>query len=360
MNLPALRYHNQLLATPLFDDPCETVAWFGAMQAQDYLGALWAVGVRTRGATERSVEEAIARGGLVRTWPMRGTLHLLAAADVRWMLGLLAPYTVARSGRRMRELGIDAPTIARASDAWARALEGGRRLTRDEMRDVLARAGIDTSGQRAYQLLWRCAHEGVICIGPRQGKQHTFVLLDEWVPPAPPLARDEALQRLATRYFQAHGPATLRDLAWWSGLPAAEARKAVELAAEGLQRLHLQGDDYWVGSAADLSRPRLPPRMLPPFDEYLVGYTRRDAVLDPAEAARVNAGGGLLAPTVALKARIRGVWKRTLRRKAVSIEVGFFSAAGPAETRALERAAAEYARFLGLEADLHVSARGAA
>ena len=233
-NLPGLRYRSQLLAGSPFDHPADTVAWFGAVQAQDYASALWAVGQRTLGGTERSVEQALADGRIVRTWPLRGTLHLVAARDVHWLLALLGPRVVARSARRFAQLGLDERVVERAKHAFVRALAGGARLTRPEMRRVLDGAGVDTSGQRGYHLLWRCAVDGLLCLGPRQGKQHTFVLLDEWVPPGPTWTRDEALAEVARRYAQAHGPATLRDLTWWSGLAAAEARRAVALAGNGL------------------------------------------------------------------------------------------------------------------------------
>jgi len=287
---------------------------------------------------------------------MRGTLHFVAAPDVRWMLSLLAPRVIATSARRMRQLGLDDGGVSRAREAFVRALQGGHRLTREEMRRVLEDAGVDTSGQRGYHLLWRCAVEGLICPGNRRGKQDTFVLLDEWVPSTRSLARDEALAELARRYFTAHGPATVRDFAWWSGLAAADARLALELAADHLARDDVDGVGYW--SSLRAPAPRAAPtraRLLPAFDEYLVGYTDRGALLDPVRARQVNAGGGLLGPTVVLDTRIGGVWKRRLAGKAVAVEVRLFHAPGPGDGRALEAAAGEYAQFLGRPLDLSVA-----
>ena len=355
-DLAAIRFRQQLLAWTPFDRAVDTVSWFGAVQAQDYPAALWAVGLRTRGATQRTMEEALAAGSIVRTWPLRGTLHLVAAADVRWLLALLGPGMVARSRRRMEQLGLAEPVLARARAAFARALEGGGRRTRPELRRALEDAGVDTSGQRGYHLLRRCAVEGLICLGPRQGKQHTFVLLDEWVPLVQAVPRDEALAGLALRYFTAHGPATTRDFAWWSGLAAAEARRGVQAAAGGLLRTRVGGATYWSGAAAPARGPRPPGvRLLPAFDEYLVGYRDRAAVLAPAHIRRVNAGGGLLGPTVALGGRIAGVWQRRIAGKAVAVEVRLFAPPGRGERDALEAAAAEYGRFLGLPAELTVA-----
>ncbi len=363
MDLATSRWHNQLLAHTPFERAGGAVGWLGAVQAQDYHASLWAVGLRTRDATEATIEAAIAARTIVRTWPMRGTLHLVPAADVRWLLARLAPRAVARAARRMAQLGLDERVVTRAGEAFGRALEGGRGLTRDEMRAVLAGAGIDPSGQRTYHLLWRCAQDGLICLGARRGKQQTFVLLDEWVPGGTTLQGDDALAELATRYFAARGPATVRDFAWWSGLPAADARRALETAAERFVGHELEGRTYWSAagppvSGVDDSGAAGPPRarLLPAFDEYLVGYTDRSAVLEPIYAAHVNAGGGMLGPTVALDGRIAGVWRRTLARDAVSVEVRMFGRLDPAGIGAVEAAAAEYARFLGLPLALSLAA----
>ncbi len=331
------------------DCPLDVVSWFGAVQAQDYAAALWAVGQRTRAPSARALEDALADGSLVRTWPLRGTLHFVAARDARWVLALTGTRVVARAARRFAQLGLVAGVGARAREAFTRALAGGRRLTRAELRRGLEEAGVDASGQRGYQLLWRCAIEGVICPGPRRGKQPTFVLLDEWLPPASPMTREEALAELARRYFQAHGPATLPDFTWWSGLAAAEARRAAELAGQDI----VASDDGLrsARTPADATAPR-GARLLPAFDEYLVGYRDRAAVLDPAHARRVNAGGGILGPTVVLNARVAGTWKRTLARTRVSVQARLFRAPAPAQRRALEAAAAAYGRYLELPVEL--------
>lgn len=195
------------------------VAFFGAVHAQDYRGALWGVGQRVAGATEADVERALAERSIVRTWPMRGTLHFVAPDDVRWMLRLLAPRAIARAAGRHRQLGLDAATFAQSRDRLTAVLAGGNQLTRDAIYAELDRSGISTAGQRGIHILAQLAMEGVICFGARRSKQQTFALLDEWVPSSRMLEGDEALAELAARYFASHGPATLADFAWWSGLP---------------------------------------------------------------------------------------------------------------------------------------------
>ena len=353
LNVVRYRLLNQCIAGTRCERPGQVVSWLGAVQAQDYLGSLWAVGSRTEGATEETVERAIAGREIVRTWPMRGTLHFVDAADVRWMLALLAPRVLARSARRSRQLGLDDAAFARSREVFAGALRGGRQLTRDELYGLLEGAGISTAGQRGYHLLWRAAQEGLVCLGARSGKQHTFALLDEWVPASRPLARDEALAGLALRYFTGHGPATLHDFVWWSGLATADARAGLEMAKPRLMREAVDGRDFWLppGGVAEIgASPRA--WLLPAFDEYLVGYRDRSAVLDPSQVKRINAGGGMLDPVVVVDGRVVGVWKRTLRKDAVLVKATLFSVVSRVEASAVEAAADRYGRFLGIPARL--------
>jgi len=214
-DLLRLRMENQALARPSFRKPEDVVAWFGAVQAQDYLGSLWAIGQRCRSASESLVEKAEARRAIIRTWPMRGTLHFVAAADAKWMLRLLAPRVIARNAARLkRDVDVDASVAARARDIVARALEGGKRLERGALYEALEARRIETGNSRGLHILHWLALEGTICLAGRIGKQHTFALLDEWGPRTQALERDEALAELARRYFTGHGAATLHDLVW--------------------------------------------------------------------------------------------------------------------------------------------------
>lgn len=208
LSIPDRRLHNQRIAGAGFKRPGEVVAWMGAVQAQDYLGALWALGLRMKTASEQVIEQAIADRTVVRTWPMRGTLHFVAPEDVRWMLALLTPRVIAGRRARYRQLELDQKAFDRSGDVLTRALEGGRQLTRGALFKTLNSAGIATSGQRGIHILARLAQDGLLCFAAREGKQQTFALLEEWVPPARMLDRDEALAELAGRYFTSHGPAT--------------------------------------------------------------------------------------------------------------------------------------------------------
>lgn len=340
------RLRNQRIVGAKFEKPADVVGRLGAVQAQDYLGALWAVGLRMRGATESEVERALAEKTIIRTWPMRGTLHFVAAADVRWMLKLLTPRVVAGSARRHEQLGLDEATFARSQELLARALEGGKQLRRDAIYGLLGAAHISTSGGRGLHILSRLAQDGLICFGAREGKQQTFALLDEWAPAAKTLGRDEALAELARRYFTSHGPATLQDFAWWSGLKTADARAGLEMARPHLVREAEGGQAFWLDASTPAVKEGSPTaHLLPAFDEYTVAYKDRSAVLDPSRAKK--AGGGIFNPTVVVDGQIAGTWKRALKKNSVVITPSYFDKPSRAEARAVATAASRYGDFIG-------------
>jgi hypothetical protein len=342
------RLRTQRLAGAGFDSPADVVRWFGAVQAQDYAGALWAVGMRTKGATAAGVEQALIDRAIVRTWPLRGTLHFVAAEDVRWMLTHFASRIVARSALRFKQLELGDTVFKRSAAIFVKALAGGRQLTRPRIYGLLERAGIATKDNRGVHILWRCAQDGLICFGAREGKQQTFALLDDWVPRGRTLDRDEALAELARRYFTSHGPATVQDFIWWSGLPAADARRAVE--AVGAAAPHLASGTAAPRTSARRTSQRPHAVLLPPYDEYTVAYRDRSAALDPAHAAAAK--NGIFRPTVLLDGRIVGTWTRRLSRDAVDIALKPFAPLTGARARSVVAAAARYGRFIGRSAGI--------
>lgn len=331
----------------------EIVAHLGAVQAQDYLGALWALGVRIPNGTERTVENAIAERAVVRTWPMRGTLHFVPAIDIRWMLELLTPRVIARNARRYQELELTAAVFGRARDVVERALGSAARLTRPAVYDCLARAGIDTTGARGLHILGFLAQQAVICFGPRDGKQQTLVLVDEWVPDARRLTREESLAELARRYFTSHGPATLHDFVWWSGLPVADARAAVELNGGQLRReLVLDTPHFRAPRSPWRSSAARGAHLLPAFDELIVAYRDRSAVVDPTYMRRLGAGG-VMWPSIVLGSRAVGTWRRELTGKGARIRLEPFVSLTRQERAAIEGAARRYGSFLERSVDWH-------
>jgi hypothetical protein len=324
------------------------------MQAQDYAGALWSIGLRLPGATGAAVEKAITERKIVRTWPMRGTLHFVAAPDVHWMLDLLAPRVIARGIRRAKDLELDPATFVRCEKLFVRALRGRRQLTREALMELLQRNGISTASQRGYHILWRLAQEKLICFGARAGKQHTFALLDEWVPDGRELERDAALAEIARRYFTSHGPATLRDFAGWTGLPAADARAGLDSVASRLSRETLGGVEYWMPRGPATVPPAASAAfLLPGFDEYLLGYKDRSAVLEPRHSQKVVPGdNGMFLPTVVLGGGVVGTWRRALKRKAVVITISSFKPLKRIDKQAVAAAADRYGQFLGLPVEV--------
>jgi hypothetical protein len=345
------RLRAQLLSTTTFTRPADVVARLGAVQAQDYLGALWAVGLRLVGAHARDIERAIEERTIVRSWPMRGTLHFVAASDARWMIDLLAPRAASGAAGRMRAMGIDRTVAQRARRALAKHLEGGRRLTRQAAYRALEHAGIPAAKERGLHILWWLAHEGFVCFGPREGKKQTFVLLDEWLPRARRFARDEALAELARRYFVGHGPATEADFAWWSGLTLADVRLAIQLAGKSVEGETILGQRYWFGPSAalaDEARARSSARALPPFDEFLVGYADRTAAIDSTHAARLSPFD-VLGPVVIVDGRLVATWKRRITGRGVRFSTVPLSPLSQSKAAAVERALAAYARFFDLD-----------
>jgi hypothetical protein len=355
------RLANQGLARTAFRDPEDVVAWFGAVQAQDYLGALWALGLRMKSSTEALVETAEARRAIIRTWPMRGTLHFVTPADARWMTGLLGPRVIARNAARLeRDFGVDAAVVARARAIVTRALADGNRLARPALYALLDARRIHTENSRGLHILGWLAVEGRICLAGREGKQHTFTLLDNWIPRTKPLGRDEALAELARRYFTSHGPATLKDFMWWAGITAKDAEAAIDGASPHLGHEIIEDRRYWFGTSAatrsmrsaNASAPLV--KLLPAYDEYTVAYQDRSWLLERA-GSRGSAGFGLLNPSIVVDGRVVASWKRVIVKRTAEVQVNFNSRLSRVQQIALRNELAKYGKFLGLDAKLRTT-----
>ncbi|MDO8991297.1 MAG: winged helix DNA-binding domain-containing protein [Sideroxyarcus sp.] len=348
MDIGALRLHNQHISRSALTTPEQVVAWMGGMQGQDFPGAKWSIGLRLPKATDASINCAFDEGRIIRTWPMRGTLHIVAAADVRWILSLTSPGNLAGSKRRRDALELDDKTLGRCREVFARILRGGKQKSREEMYSALESAGISTAGQRGYHILWNAALHGLICFAATTEKEQTFALLDEWVPPAKEMARDEALAELARRYFTSRGPATLQDFIWWSGLSAGGARAGFEAVKPGLVSESVKQKSWWMAPEIALPKPEHTAFALPGFDEYLLGYKDRSAVLDAEQADKVCPGGnGVFASTIVIDGRVAGTWKRTIRKTGIEINTIPFATLGKTERRLFHEAAQRYAAFMG-------------
>ncbi len=321
--LALLRVAAQRLAGEPHPTPADAVRWATCTQAQDLPGALVSIALRSDGRSVPDVDAALDSGAVVRTWPMRGTLHLVAAEDLRWLLALGPPRVATAAARRRAELGIDDAALDAVRAATVRTLQGGGRIARDALMTVWQEAGVSTEGQRAAHLFGALAVEGLVCLGPLRGRRQDVVLVDEWVPtgPADDAAhdRDRAVARWALRYFRSHGPATARDFAWWTGLTLTDARRAAAAASGDLEELTVGGEAYLMDPETPsrlegCRREALGVLLLPGFDELVLGYADRSAVVAPEHSARVVPGGnGMFLATVVSAGSAVGTWRRPTR-----------------------------------------------
>ena len=363
MTAPALRQVAQLrmagqhVVGKGFATATDAVAWLTCVQAQDFGGALTSVALRVRDGSRGGVEAALDSGAVVRSWPMRGTLHFVPARDLRWLLDLGAPRIVAATAKRRRDLDISDSDIDIVRACTQEALAGGVALERTDLLSRWNAAGQPTTGQRGSHLISHLAMTGVICHGPVRNGRQCIVLVDDWIPAARRLGRDldrdQALGEWALRYFRSHGPATVKDFTWWTKLRATDVKAAVALARPGLESLHVEGDEHLMDPAtpdrlAAAGREVRRVVLLPGFDEFVLGYADRTAALAAEFSPRVCPGGnGMFLGTVVDGGRIVGTWRRTGSSPRQAIEATPFStfsqrvrAALPGAGAALQRAAA--------------------
>jgi hypothetical protein len=345
--IAALRLVNQHLAGTRLKTAKDLVEWMGAVQAQDYPMAKWALGIRLPDATDETVQLALDRGEILRTHVLRPTWHLVAAADIGWMLTLTAPHVRSLLTSHLRALELTEKTIAHSQRVMESALAGGRHLTRTELVGELRQANLPADPSRIVCLMMRAELDGVVCSGRTSGKEQTYALLAERVPPTEALPREEGLARLARRYFASHGPATVHDFAWWSGLPAGDARKGVALLGPEFVSRTVEAQTYWLpGAFAGPGAVGETVFLLPAFDEFLISYKDRTASLAAQSRAGVITSNGIFRPVVLVNGQVAGTWKRTVKKGALRVETELFGPAGPPTREQIENAAAGLGRFL--------------
>jgi len=352
-DITKLRLHAQQLAQPQMNGPADVVGWFGAVQAQDYAGAKWSLAQRMGSATDAEIEQAFNNGEIIRTHILRPTWHFVHPADLRWMLKLTAPRVHALSLSYYRKEGLDEAALARGHAVLRQALAGGKQLTRDELRIAIIESGMAMqTNLRMIHLLMHAELEGLICSGGRRGKQFTYALLDERIPATRKWSRDSALAELVKRYFRSHGPATVQDFVWWSGLTVADAKQGLELAGDALSMWTVGDTSYWFDAA--LPTMVLASRkayLLPTYDEYLLSYVDRSAALDPGIAHIWNGwddGDLAFSSSIVMGGRVVGVWRRTLRKRTVEIATKLFRPLTSVETKAFQSATERFGEFLGV------------
>ncbi|HKG62401.1 MAG TPA: winged helix DNA-binding domain-containing protein [Pyrinomonadaceae bacterium] len=349
-DLVSQRLQNQRLSAPDFRKPVDVVRWFGAVQSQDFEAAKWALALRTRSATNAAIEEDFNRGTILRTHVMRPTWHFVARDDIRWLLALTAPRVDLRCGPGYRVSELDSTVFKRSHKVLERALKDGKYLSRADLRRKLNESGLAANDTvRMGHILIRAELDRVICSGPRVGKQLTYALFDERVPAAKAIDRDEALARLTRLYFRSHGPATLQDFVWWSGLTTADAKRGMELVGRRLERVTSGEKVYWsIQSKEVLVRSPTTAHLLPVFDEYFVAYKDRQSVFGPQDGKSLDS----LGPAIVIDGTAAGTWNK-------SSEVKFTRALKKTERIAVANATTRYAEFLGVNPAISVKFPGA-
>ena len=356
-SIVARRLHNQHVARPRRSTPAELVSWLGAVQAQEYQPAKWGLALRLRaGHGDAEIEQALNEGEILRTHVMRPTWHFVARADLAWMLQLTAPRVHRTMATYNRHQGLEKALVLRAVTVFERELSGCC-LTRAELGERLAKGGFRATSLQLALLMMYAELEGIVCSGPRRGKQSTYALVAERAPSPRPLNRDEALGELSRRFFSSHGPATIRDFVWWSGLTTADARRGLEIIRARSETA--DGLTYWTVAQVRVGAEQSPVHLLPIYDEYLVAY--RDRVAVPHGPGKFRSGRERVTfqHAVVSNGLVTGTWRTTV--KADRIELGIFPlrVLTAAERRALEDEAARYGQFLNRTVTATIARPGA-
>jgi hypothetical protein len=318
----------------------------GAVQAQDYPAAKWALGLRIPSLTDEDVERAFSAGHILRTHVLRPTWHFVAPADIRWMLELTGPRVRRMNASYYRKLGLDDGLVARSRRVMERVLRG-RQLTRAQIGTALRAAGIPVDRLALGHVMMDAELTGVVCSGAREGKQFTYALLEERAPRAKTLPKDEALAELTRRYFTSHGPATIRDYVWWSGLAAGDARRGIEMIGSGLQRSVLGDDAYWTAAVRAVTPVARGAHLLPNYDEYLIAYRDRGTVVGPPRGPSTSPReSDVFTHSVIIDGRLAGSWTRTHGRDGARVDVVSYRRLTPLDQRAIAAAAERYGRFM--------------
>ena len=345
------RLINQQITSTKFKTAKEVVQWLGAVQAQDYYMAKWAIGLRMLNATDQLLEDAISKAEIIRTHVMRPTWHFVPAEDIRWMLKLTAPHIKTSIKSYQEKLGLNAKIFNRTNAIIEKLLQNNNYLTRAQIVSELKKKKISVDNLQATHIMFDVELNGIVCNGPMREKQFTYALVDERVPLTKSVTREEALFKLSKKYFNSHGPATVQDFAWWSGLPAADARLGLEMAKEKLIGEKVDNKIYWLDGALNSAKSfnQTTPLFLPAYDEFMISYTHRSASLDPRFSKIILVGNGIFRPIIVVDGKVIGIWLRTIKKDHVAITVKFFSSKQKLKKSEIELLMEPYSKFLNLE-----------
>jgi len=351
-----IRLISQQIEAPAATTVRELVGYMGAMQAQDFAMAKWAIGKRLQLFDDSEVERAIDQGEVIRTHLMRPTWHLVAAEDIYWMLELTAPQVKSTTRSYDQKLELTEALFAKSRKLIIASLKDGNHLTRDELMAIHKKAGIATDLNRPQHIMLRSELDGIVCNGAIKGNKHTYALLSERVPKNQNMTRDEALHKIAWKYFSSHGPTTLKDFIWWSGLHVGDARNVLEMVKANFLAEKVGDETYYLSNSinhhAELKNPV---HLLPAFDEFLISYRDRSASLPQENFIRAVSSNGIFRPIIIFDGKVIGLWSRKTRNGKISLTTELFTPQSPFVKRAIEKEAEAFGRFLNKEIEIHLS-----
>lgn len=346
--LKSVRVFSHQLVCPAFDHPRDLVAWMGAVQAQDYTMAKWAIGLRLKTATCSMIDEALGKGEIVRTHVMRPTWHLVAGEDVRWMLKLSGQRIRMAMASWVKGSGLEIPEslYMKCNALIEKILAGNKSLTRQEIGEALVKAGVAMEHRSINYLMSRAEIDGIVCSGADKGGKSTYALLEEHVAPVRELCREESLAKLAVNYFRSHSPASLNDFVWWSGLSVTEAKQAIGLIGGQMIAEVFDGQQLWMhesccqrGKAAEVVH------FLPSFDEYLISYKERTTVMELQHHPKAFNRWGIFYPVVLHNGQIVGNWNKSVKKGVMTMGTSFFEPDGHPDEQLLRLAEDRYKAF---------------
>ncbi|MBE0649954.1 MAG: AlkZ family DNA glycosylase [Bacteroidales bacterium] len=348
------RLINQQITNSEFKTPKEIVGWMGAIQAQDMNMAKWAIGARLNGSTEEEIDSAIEKGEIIRIHLLRPTWHFVSSEDIYWMLDLTSPQIRTTLKSRDKRLGHNEAIYRKSNAILEKALSGGNHLSREELIPLFINSGLAVDENKAAHLLLRAEIDGLICSGKIKEKKQTYALLSERVSKKKTFAREEALAELAKRYFTSHGPATLQDFIWWSGLSIGESKQALEMVKSGILSETVGDQTYWFAAVSEVSlRNKDSVYLLPAYDEFVISYRDRTASLIFEDHNKAVSNNGVFRPIIVEKGIVTGIWKRTIKNDKVMIETEFFRPPGKVMHNRLLKPLTSYGHFLEKKVELN-------
>lgn len=356
-DISTARLISQHLISTKFKTVKELVGWMGAMQAQDYSMVKWAIGSRLPGSTEKNIDEAIEKGEIIRTHLMRPTWHIVSSDDIYWMLELTAPQIRSITKSRHKQLELTEKLLQKTNKIIRKALEGGKHLTRNELNSLFEKAKITLDNNRSSHIMLRAELDGIVCNGIAKDNKPTYALLSERVKKLKSYSREESLRKLALNYFSSHGPATLKDFIWWSGLPVKDARMALEMVKSEFISEIIDNETYWINNSFSLSNiTKGQTLLLPAYDEFIISYKDRAASLPFQEQSKAVSNNGIFRPIIVVNGQVTGIWKRKLNNEKVIIDTRLFHANKKSAKQLIEKQAIEFGRFLGKISEVkHIS-----